>query len=95
MIWWQILLWIIGIHVAEVVGVLIFLLIRRNNALEKALAEQQQYIDAISIVIENSDQQLKELDRMGAFEADDEVGTFFRNLKEIQSLVNQFKTNQK
>jgi hypothetical protein len=95
MIWWQILLWIIGIHVAEVVGVLIFLLMRRNNALEKALAEQQQYIDAISIVIENSDQQLKELDRMGAFEADDEVGTFFRNLKEIQSLVNQFKTNQK
>jgi len=95
MSWWQILLWIIGIHVAEVVGVLIFLLMRRNNALEKALAEQQQYIDAISIVIENSDQQLKELDRMGAFEADDEVGTFFRNLKEIQSLVNQFKTNQK
>jgi len=95
MIWWQVLLWVIGIHVIEVVGVLIFLLVRRNNALEKALAEQQQYIDAISIVIENSDQQLKELDRMGAFEADDEVGTFFRGLKEIQSLINQFKTNQK
>jgi len=95
MIWWQILLWVVGIHVVEVVGVLIFLLMRRNGALEKALAEQQQYIDAISIVIENSDQQLKELDRMGAFEADDEVGTFFRNLKEIQNLINQFKTNQK
>lgn len=95
MIWWQILLWVVGIHIVEVVGVLIFLLMRRNGALEKALAEQQQYIDAISIVIENSDQQLKELDRMGAFEADDEVGTFFRNLKEIQNLVNQFKTNQK
>ncbi len=95
MIWWQVLLWVVGIHVIEIVGVLIFLLLRRNNALEKALAEQQQYIDAISIVIDNSDQQLKELDRMGAFEADDEVGTFFRNLKEIQNLINQFKMNQK
>lgn len=95
MIWWQVLLWVVGVHIIEIVGVLIFLLLRRNNALEKALAEQQQYIDAISIIIENSDQQLKELDKMGAFEADDEVGTFFRNLKEIQNLINQFKTNQK
>lgn len=95
MIWWQILLWVIGIHVVEVIGVLIFLLLRRNSALEKALNEQQQYIDAISIVIDNSNQQLNELDKMGAFEADDEVGTFFRNLKEIQNLINQFKTNQK
>jgi len=95
MIWWQILLWVIGIHIIEVIGVLVFLLLRRNSALEKALNDQQQYIDAISIVIENSNQQLNELDKMGAFEADDEVGTFFRNLKEIQTLINQFKTNQK
>jgi hypothetical protein len=95
MIWWQVLLWVIGIHIIEIIGVFVFLLLRRNGALEKALTEQQQYIDAISIIIENSDQQLKELDKMGAFEADDEVGTFFRNLKEIQNLINQFKTNQK
>jgi hypothetical protein len=92
---WIVFFWVVGIHVVEIVGIVIFLLIRRNNAVEKALAEQQQYIDSLSIIIENSDQQIKELDRLGAFEADDEVGNFFRSLKEIQNLINQFRTNQK
>jgi cellobiose-specific phosphotransferase system component IIC len=55
---WIIFFWVVGIHVIEIVGVAIFLLIRRNNAVEKALMEQQQYIDAKSIIIENSDQQI-------------------------------------
>jgi hypothetical protein len=30
------------------------------------------------------------IDNRGAFESDDEVGTFFRNIKEIQTILNQF-----
>ena len=45
--------WLIGIHVAELIAVGIFLLIRRNNVLEKAVTQQQQYLDAISIIIQN------------------------------------------
>jgi len=30
----------------------------------------------------------------GAMEADDEVGVFFRNLKEIQNQINQFNTSK-
>jgi len=86
MIW----IWVVVIHLVELIGIGIFLLIRRNNALEKAVVQQQQYIDAISIIIENSQQKLEELDTMGAFKADDEVGTFFKNLAEIQSILNQF-----
>jgi poly(A) polymerase Pap1 len=55
---------------------------------------QQQYIDAISIVIDDSANTIQELDNRGAFEADDEVGTFFRNLKEIQNVLNQFNTRK-
>jgi hypothetical protein len=83
-------LWIVGIHVAEIAVIGIFLLVRRNSALEKAVKEQQQYLDAISIIIANSNEKLKELDVMGAFQADDEVGTFFTNLKEIQTILNEF-----
>jgi hypothetical protein len=83
-------LWIVGIHVVEIAAIGIFLLIRRNSALEKAVKEQQQYLDAISIIIANSNEKLKELDVMGAFQADDEVGTFFTNLKEIQTILNEF-----
>jgi hypothetical protein len=90
MVWF----WVIIIHLIEIVGIGIFLLLRRNNALEKAVTEQQQYIDAISIVIADSDARLRELDTMGAFEADDEVGTFFQNLREIQTTISQFNNRK-
>ena len=88
MVW----IWVVGIHAIELIAVGLFLLIRRNNALEKAVTQQQQHLDAISIIIQNSQQKLEELDSMGAFKSDDEVGTFFRNLKEIQDLLNEFNT---
>lgn len=83
-------LWLIGIHVVEIIAIGVFFLIRRNLALEKAVEQQRQYIDAISIIIANSDQKLKELDTLGAFQTDDEVGTFFQNLREIQTIINEF-----
>ena len=90
----QIVLWVILVHVIEVIGIAGYLIIRKNSKLEKILVDQQQYIDAISIIIEDSANTIKELDSRGAFEADDEVGTFFRNLKEIQDVLNQFNTHK-
>jgi hypothetical protein len=90
----QIVLWVILVHVIEVIGIAGYLIIRKNSKLEKIIESQQQYIDAISIVIENSANTIQELDSRGAFEADDEVGTFFKNLKEIQNVLNQFNTRK-
>jgi hypothetical protein len=90
MVWF----WVIIIHLIEIIAIGVFLLLRRNNALEKAVTEQQQYIDAISIVIADGDRRLRELDTMGAFEADDEVGTFFQNLREIQTSISQFNNRK-
>ena len=87
-------LWILVIHLIELVAIGLFLLIRRNNALEKAVNSQQEYIDAISIVIDDGDRRLRELDTMGAFEADDEVGNFFQNLREIQTTISQFNNRK-
>ena len=82
------------VHIIELAIVGAILLIRRNAALEKAVIEQRQYIDAISIIVANSDAKLKELDIQGAFEADDEVGTFFTNLKEIQNIISDFNNSR-
>ena len=90
----QIVLWVIIIHLVELAVLGGYLLIKKSNKLEKVVVEQQQYIDAISIVINNSSNTIKELDSRGAFEADDEVGTFFRSLKEIQDILNQFNTSK-
>jgi hypothetical protein len=88
----EIFLWVLGIHLFEVILVGFYLLFRRNSALEKIATQQQEYINAISIVIQNSDETLREMEVAGAMEADDEVGVFFRNLKEIQNQLNQFNT---
>ena len=82
------------IHIVELAVVGGVLLIRRNAALEKAVIEQRQYVDAISIIVANSDAKLRELDIQGAFEADDEVGTFFNNLKEIQTIISDFNNSK-
>jgi hypothetical protein len=83
------------VHAIELAVIGCFLLIRRNSILEKAVAQRQEYIDAISIIVANSDAKLKELDIQGAFEADDEVGTFFNNLREIQNIISDFNASQK
>ena len=90
----QVVLWVILVHIIELAIIGGYLIIRKNSKLEKAIIEQQNYIDAISIVIEDSANTIQELDNRGAFEADDEVGTFFRNLKEIQNVLNQFNTRK-
>lgn len=86
----SVIFWVIAIHLIEIFLIGGFLLIRKNNTLEKVIADQQQYIDAISIIINDSSETIKQLDNRGAFESDDEVGTFFQNIKEIQNILNQF-----
>jgi len=90
----NVVMWVIIVHLIEVIGIAGYLLIKKNNKLERVVAEQQNYIDAVSIIIQDSENTIKELDARGAFEADDEVGTFFRNLKEIQEVLNSFNTRK-
>ena len=86
----SIVFWVIVVHLIEVALIGGYLLIRKNNQLERVIADQQQYIDAVSIIINESSETIKKLDSRGAFEADDEVGTFFQNIKEIQNVLDQF-----
>ena len=58
-------LWVVIIHLIELAIVGAVLLIRRNNALEKAFAQQQEYIDAIGIIAADGESRLKELDLQG------------------------------
>ena len=85
---------LILVHVVEIAIIGAVLIVRRNNALEKAVTQQREFIDAISIIVKNSEEKLKELDTLGAFEADDEVGTFFRNLRDIQIIISEFNNSR-
>ena len=65
-------------------------LLKKQEKSEDVLAGYLLYLDRISRVIELSDKKLKELDYRGAFENDDETGTIFIGIKEIQSILNEF-----
>jgi hypothetical protein len=82
------------IHIAEIIAILAYILIKKVRNLEAVVLEQQQYIDTISIVIDQADERMKELDASGMFQSDDEVGFFFENIKEIQSVLNDFNNKK-
>jgi len=66
-------------------------LMKKNEQQEDILVEYMKYLDKISQVIEISDEKLKKIDQLGRFEADDEVGFFFKGVKNIQNILNEFK----
>ena len=65
-------------------------LLRKNERQEDILASYMTYLNKISDIIDISDKKLKEIDTRGSFEADDEIGWFFKNVKMIQEVLNQF-----
>ena len=82
------------IHIAEIIAILAYILIKKVRNLEAVVLEQQQYIDTIGIVIDQADERLKEIDASGTFKSDDEIGYFFENIREIQSVLNDFKVKK-
>ena len=71
-----------------------FNLLKKNEKQEDILVGYLEYLDTISKVIEASDKKLKEIDHSGAFKSDDEVGTFFKSVTQIQGILNDFKVKR-
>ena len=66
-------------------------LLRKNESSEDIVVGYLQYLDQISRIIEISDDKLKKIDIKGSFSSDDEVGFFFKQIKQIQDILNEFK----
>ena len=84
----------IGILVFGVIFYIIWNLMRKNERLEDALNKRDGYIDTMSIIISESDRKIKEIDSKQIFESDDEIGWFFKGIKEIQTLINEYNSNK-
>ena len=68
-------------------AVITFYSLKRINTYEELLVEISDKTDFIN-------HQLKEIDHKGTFEADDEVGFFFQELKELNSILNNLFTQE-
>ena len=65
-------------------------LLRKNEKQEDILLGYLKYLDNISRVIEVSDEKINKLNIKGSFESDDEIGFFFKTIKQIQDILNDF-----
>ena len=76
--------------IVVVLGFTTINLLRKNEKQEDILLGYLQYLDNISRVIEVSDEKINKLNIKGSFESDDEIGFFFKTIKQIQDILNDF-----
>lgn len=69
-------------------------LLRKNEKYEDVVAEQELLISDIAAKIDSSMARMKELDRLGSFEADDETGFIFKNMYEVISELEEYYGTQ-
>jgi hypothetical protein len=75
-------------------AVAIFIIWNLNNKVtkqEQVIEYQVDYLKRISYIITESNLYVNKIDEKGIFRADDEVGTFFNFMKEIQNDINTFR----
>ena len=80
--------------IVVVLGFTTINLLRKNEKQEDILLGYLQYLDNISRVIEVSDEKIKKIDVKGSFEGDDEIGFFFKTVKQIQEVLNDFNVKK-
>lgn len=77
---------ILTIVLTIIIQLLIFgsyIIVTKNNKLTKIIQQQQERLDAISYILSEANTKINELDDKGTFRADDELGYFWNQLKEI------------
>ena len=57
--------------------------------LEKSNTEFYTFFQELKTKINNSNSHLKQIDRLGSFETDDETGYIFKEIKDIMNKLNQ------
>jgi hypothetical protein len=83
----------IALWVLTILGYVIYNLYSKNVKLEQMVVNRDQTLRNLSDIINESDRVLKEVDRLGAFKSDDEIGFFFNTVKAIQTTLNEFSIN--
>jgi len=65
-------------------------LYRKYETLEQTAMENEEFILSLRRRVMNKLSDLRQIDRRGAFESDDEVGHFFKELKKIMNDIGSY-----
>jgi len=64
-----------------ILGFTTFNLLMKNEQAEDIIMSQDEFISRLMDTINKADAKLKQIDHKGSFEADDEIGFFFKEVK--------------
>jgi len=81
---------ILLITYSVIISILLFAVIKKALNMQRITDNINNVFDFISQRIEYSNKKIKQIDSSGHFESDDEVGFFFKELQNIQHLLNEF-----
>ena len=83
----------VGIVIFGTISYIIWNLLKKNEKQEDIINTQNEYIQTISTIMSESNKKIKEIDSKQIFQSDDEIGWFFKGIKEIQDLINEYNIN--
>jgi hypothetical protein len=81
--------------VLSVTFYIVWNLLRKVERLEDTANDLSEYLYNTSTIIDQMNERVQEVDKRGTFQSDDEVGFFFEQLKEIQSILNSINVNER
>lgn len=67
----------------------IFNLIRKNEALDNELRDADEFFESLYTSLKNAYRRMVDIDRIGSFEADDESGYIFKEIKSALEELNE------
>ena len=76
------------LNIALLIGVRNLLI--KVEKYEDVTQDQTAYLQNISNIVNDSQKHLQNLDEKGIFQADDEVGYFFEQMKNVQKELNRY-----
>jgi hypothetical protein len=76
-----------------ILGYTTFNLLRKNERAEDIIFQYNEYLIEFNKQIKFTSERLKKIDARGTFESDDEVGWFFKQIKNLQEGIEKFRIN--
>jgi len=88
----EIIIGILGLLVV-ILGYTTFNLLRKNEKAEDIIVQYNEYLTEFNKQIKFTSERLKKIDSKGIFESDDEIGWFFKQIKNLQEGIDKFQIN--
>jgi hypothetical protein len=81
-------LWVLLIHVVELVAFVVFVTFRKNAKLEKIVRKQQEHIASLNILFSQLSDNLAKIDEKIYVDGDGDLNEVFENVKSINDSIN-------